>query len=409
MNNIILDTNALINYSDVIETSEKDNRYIVPDIVIREMDKLEHKSRDSELKYQIRRAKHILNKGYDNVEVLLTQSPDNKIHLENVDGEYVDDLLIELMNQMGETEEEKSLLATDDIILKIKAKAHDIKLYDVGEDLSYYSPVIKLKSPRDDVLITKIYENPNKEINLPEAINGQYIEISGEGKTRDAFRFVDGRITKLNTTPLMNEFETNIKPNNTRQCMAFDLLHNNDNAIKVLRGPAGSGKSYLAIHYALERLNNEGKNILYIRNTVDVKGSERLGFLPGELDTKLMPFAEVLSDVIGSKYALEDMLQKEEIELGALNFQRGRQYDDRTIVVDEAQNLSPQHIKMLLTRVGEGTEIIFVGDVYQVDSYQNGNEWLDTLNKFRGQNEYGYVVLDETERSRIAELAEELL
>jgi PhoH-like ATPase len=212
-----------------------------------------------------------------------------------------------------------------------------------------------------------------------------------------------------------------ITPRNAEQIFALDALLNPKIPLVTLTGKAGTGKTLLALAAALET-RKLYKQILLARPIVPLSNKDT-GFLPGEIDEKLAPYMQPLYDNLGvirnqfpatdSRYkSIRKFLDEEELIITPLSYIRGRSLVQVFFIVDEGQNLTPHEIKTIITRAGEGTKIVFTGDIFQIDhpyldTQANGLTYL--IEKMQGQNLYAHVNLEKGERSYLAELASNLL
>lgn len=174
-----------------------------------------------------------------------------------------------------------------------------------------------------------------------------------------------------------------IIPRNIHQEEYLDLLLNPQYSIVIASGPAGTGKTLLAMQAAIRALKNrEIERIIITRPAVGVEG-EKHGFLPGDLNQKMEPWTKPLFDVLHEYYTTRDtrsMIENEIIEICPLAFMRGRTFKNAIIIADEMQNATPNQMKMLLTRIGEGSKIVVTGDVKQTDRTVGENGLLDFNN-----------------------------
>ena len=157
-------------------------------------------------------------------------------------------------------------------------------------------------------------------------------------------------------------------------------LTDNNLDVVVASGPAGTGKTYLAMLAAIQALRDKAcDKIVLTRPAVSVD-DEKHGFLPGDLNQKMEPWVKPLYDVLNEFYSVKElqyMLAEQIIEIAPLGFCRGRTFKNARIIVDEAQNATPSQLKMLLTRIGEGSKIIIAGDIEQTDRHSPQNGLLD--------------------------------
>lgn len=212
-----------------------------------------------------------------------------------------------------------------------------------------------------------------------------------------------------------------ITPRNAEQSFALAALTNPNLKLVTLVGKAGTGKTLLALAAALQ-CRKDFRQILLARPVVPLSNRD-LGFLPGDVQAKLDPYMQPLYDnlnVIRNQYPegesegqkIEEMLESQKLLISPLAYIRGRSLQKIFFIVDEAQNLTPHEVKTIITRAGEGTKIIFTGDIRQIDhpyldSRSNGLSHL--INRMVGQSIYSHITLVKGERSELADLASELL
>lgn len=212
-----------------------------------------------------------------------------------------------------------------------------------------------------------------------------------------------------------------IRPRNDEQTMALDALLNRKIDLVSLTGGAGTGKTLLALAAALEQ-EHEYEQIILSRPTV-VLGNQDLGFLPGDQKQKMGPFLQPLMDnlnVIKSQFRpnsrealrIESMLSQEKLIIEPLAYIRGRSLGKCYFIIDESQNLTPHEMKTIITRAGEGTKMVFTGDIFQIDQpyldqWSNGLTHLGE--KMAGQKLFQHIFLKKGERSRLSEIASKLL
>ncbi len=212
-----------------------------------------------------------------------------------------------------------------------------------------------------------------------------------------------------------------IEPRNAEQAFSLHALLNPEIKLVSLTGKAGTGKTLLALAAALHQ-HKSYNQILLARPIVPLANRD-LGFLPGDVNEKIGPYMLPLFDnlsVIRSKFGaqskeniiVEDMLKTDKLVITPLAYIRGRSLSDSYFIIDEAQNLTPHEVKTIITRAGEGTKMIFTGDIHQIDSpyldmQSNGLAYL--TDKMKGQDIFAHVNLIKGERSYLAELASDLL
>jgi PhoH-like ATPase len=214
-----------------------------------------------------------------------------------------------------------------------------------------------------------------------------------------------------------------LRPRSKEQRFALELLLDPDISVIALDGRAGTGKTILAIAAGLEQVVEHGRfeRLAVYRPLVPV-GRADVGFLPGGLDEKLDPWMAAIHDSVvaltdrgsinDARNLVDELTTRGQLSLESVTFLRGRSLQRQFVVVDEAQNLEPTTLRTILTRVGDGTKVIFTGDTSQIDAPYLGesNNALSVLaSAFRGQRCFGHITLTACERSDVASLAAELL
>ncbi len=214
-----------------------------------------------------------------------------------------------------------------------------------------------------------------------------------------------------------------LRSRSKEQRFALELLLDPDVNVVALDGRAGTGKTLLAIAAGLERVveSREYERLAIYRPLVPV-GRADVGFLPGGLDEKLDPWMSAIHDAIvaltdqrnshDARQLTDELITRNQLSLESITFLRGRSLHRQYVIVDEAQNLEPTTLKTILTRVGEGTKVVFTGDTSQIDAPylgESNNALAVLIQAFGGQPCFGHITLSACERSNVASLAAELL
>lgn len=274
-----------------------------------------------------------------------------------------------------------------------------------------YIKVILDDNESNDFYINTIPYNINK-YNLLE---NQYLLVEYNNEITDKYKWANNQYVKVPFIKIESKMFGKIIPKDAYQAIAMDSMISNQ--ITVMRGKAGSGKSYLALGYLLQELEKGHiDKILVFCNTVAVRGAAKLGYYPGSRNEKLLDsqIGNFLASKLGSITQVEDMIENGSLVLMPISDCRGI---DTTgmhagIYVTEGQNLSVDMMKLILQRVGEDCICIIEGDDRaQVDmaEYNGSNNGLRKLSQvFRGQKIYGETTLNKIHRSRIAEIADRM-
>ena len=239
-------------------------------------------------------------------------------------------------------------------------------------------------------------------------LENEFLLLADEqGRVVDKLINQDGMLKDAGYSTIQNHWYGTIRPRNTYQALALNLLNDTTVPVKVLTGVYGSAKTFFMVNAALQRLEAGDKNkIVFIRNNLSPQGVKDIGFLPGSALDKTIVWAMPLADHVGGEDGLYNLIEMKQLEVLPLNFIRGRDLRNAIIFSDESENLTPKLIQLLLGRVGENSELWVAGDYRQSDLGKNFSEGLSfMIDRLKGNRLFGYVDLPITERSRIAELS----
>ena len=257
-------------------------------------------------------------------------------------------------------------------------------------------------------------------VDTADVLDENEFAVLRSGSQSALARRVDGELVLLNHAA---PEPWGLRPRNKEQRFALELLLDPDITVIALDGRAGTGKTILAIAAALEQVveHQRYERVAVYRPLVPV-GRADVGFLPGGLEEKLDPWMSAIHDAIvaltdrnssrDARRLIDELTARGQLSLESVTFLRGRSLHRQIVVIDEAQNLEPTTLRTILTRIGDGTKVVFTGDTSQIDAPYLGesNNALAVLtNAFRGQECFGHVTLTACERSAVASLAAELL
>jgi PhoH-like ATPase len=318
------------------------------------------------------------------------------------------------------------ILVSKDVNLRMKSKAVGLKAQDYTTDriadLDLLYTGRRVIEAVDDALIDRFYQQPF-EIPVNDLPGGDSLHpheycIVRSGK-KSALAVYDPYARTMKRIDKAAAY--GITPRNSEQTFALHALTNPEVQLVTLSGKSGTGKTLLALAAALERKKHYRQ--IYLARPVVPLSNKDLGFLPGDIQSKLDPYMQPLFDNLGviqnqfpetdqKHRRLKELIAEEKLLITPLSYIRGRSLVNIYFIVDEAQNLTPHEIKTIITRAGEGTKIVFTGDIYQIDhpyldSQSNGLSYL--IDKMQGQKLYAHVMLEKGERSELAELASDLL
>jgi len=312
-----------------------------------------------------------------------------------------------------------SILVTKDISLRTIAKASSVEVQDYeNENLTQPSKLYKgyrtvrgLTKGVIDTIYSEGFLDKIEQVKDP--VPNEYFTLKA-GKQSALCQYSKEEDKYL---LIQSQSVFGITPRNAEQIFALDALTDPNIPLVTMTGKAGTGKTLIALVAALS-LKKEYRKILVARPTVDL--GKGIGFLPGDINDKVAPYLQPIFDnldVIASvqpnngktgKEKIKELMDSDKIQIEALNFIRGRSLPKVFFIIDEAQNLSPHEIKTIVTRAGEETKIVLIGDIEQVDtpyldSKSNGLNYL--INVMRNESISAHIHLKDGQRSELAEVA----
>ncbi|MEI8228266.1 MAG: PhoH family protein [Planctomycetota bacterium] len=318
------------------------------------------------------------------------------------------------------------VLVSKDTNLRMKAKSLGLRAEDYESDkVESFDTLYKGKRTIEGMpseMIDRFYAEPDgvpaaelSDVAAPRA-NENFVLRNGSKSALATFRPGDRTFVRVE-----KQTAYGITPRNSEQSFALKALLNDDIKLVTLAGTAGTGKTLLALAAALE-CRQRYRQILLARPIVPLSNRD-LGFLPGDISEKLDPYMQPLYDNLTvirhqcgdntqAAQRINEMRESEKLLITPLAYIRGRSLQRIFFIVDEAQNLTPHEVKTIITRAGEGTKIVFTGDIAQIDQpYLDGlsNGLSCLINRMMGQSLYAHVTLEKGERSPLADLASELL
>jgi PhoH-like ATPase len=320
-------------------------------------------------------------------------------------------------------EGEDSVLVTKDAALRIKGAQLGVDVQDYRADTvavdESYSGVVEIQT--DPRVVDRLYVDGKVEVPGLEAVLNQFVVLHAGSQS------AVGQVAGIAPEPTVVRVPGNrrifgVESKNLRQALALELLMNPDIPAVSLMGPPGTGKTFLALAAALEQVLEAGRyrKVSVYRPLVAV-GRQEIGYLPGDLDEKLAPWMAAVHDNLfalfagggptAARDAVEELAERDELELAAITYLRGRSITGEFVIIDEAQNLELPTLKVILTRIGADAKVVFCGDFSQVDnpyvSPFGGAAAL--IEKMKGNTLFGHVTLERTVRSPLAELAASIL
>jgi PhoH-like ATPase len=434
----ILDTNVILHDSSCIYQFQE-NDIVIPITVLEELDQF--KKGNETLNYHAREFLRSLDSLSgdklfgDGVEIghglgKITIKLDQKFHEDLAFNFYSNKPDHHILNTAYHLTKEQPrrqlILVSKDVNLRMKAKSIGLMAQDYTTDhVKDVSALYTGRRIQDNIpehLIDSMYRAPFEidasefPFDPPLFPNENIIMKDGKKSALGTFDPFTQKIKRVDKVPVYG-----VIPRNAEQTFALNLLMNPEIQLVSLSGKAGTGKTLLALAAALEKKKQYRQ--IYLARPIVPLSNKDIGFLPGDIKSKLEPYMQPLYDNLGvikdqysrsdSKHKrIEELLDEEKLVITPLSYIRGRSLVKVYFIVDEAQNLTPHEVKTIITRAGEGTKMVFTGDIFQIDhpyldSQSNGLSYL--IEKMQGQQIYAHINLEKGERSKLAELASDLL
>ena len=425
----VIDTNVFIHKPDAI-LSFRDNEVVVPLWVLEELDKLKTYSdeRGRNARHSIRFLDQLTKQGDIHQGVKMENGSTLRVLLD-----YDHDLHVDLI---ADKPDNKILLTaltlqkrgrrvffvSKDINARVKATALGLKAVDYEKQKVNISELYQGFRTGDISLDT--YQELQTKERIPwneELRPNEFVILHDKSHEEPSLARYQPQNRQLKAVFPIPGSISGIRPLNIQQEMAFELLLDESVSLVTLMGKAGTGKTLLAIAAGLKKVFDDSsyKRLLISRPVMPL--GKDIGYLPGAKEEKLSHWMQPLFD--NMEYILsvhkrpniksiESLISSNQVEIEAITYIRGRSLPNLYIIIDEAQNLSPHEIKTIVSRAGEDTKVILTGDPYQIDSPyldSNSNGLSYLVEAFKGQKNFGHVVLEHSERSLLAEQAAELL
>jgi PhoH-like ATPase len=434
----VLDTNVLIHNPQAIY-SFGENKVVIPIMVIEELDHFKSAAdkKGMHARQVLRELDSLIKKGalakgakMNNKGTLVIAFSPKKMDMPNIDESLIDNKILAVALDL-QRKKEKVFFISKDVNARIKAEALGIKARDYEKEKVEYTSLYKgwreIVVKREELEL--LYSSGHLEVKGITFFENEHALVRSEEDPKKSaickFNSIENRIC-----PLKKEYNAmGITPLNMEQRFAFDLLMDDRIKLVTLVGPAGTGKTLIALACALAKVL-EKKPVyekLLVARPIMPLGRD-IGYLPGSKNQKLNYWMQPIFDNLDfilkrsiltglSNYATseltsDNLMKNEVIEIEALTYIRGRSIPNQFMIVDEAQNLTPHEIRTIISRAGEGTKIVLTGDPEQIDNPYldaNSNGLAYTVERLKSQRIVGHVFLEKSERSELASMAVENL
>ena len=433
----ILDTNVILHDATCIRQFEE-NDIVIPISVLEELDQF--KRGNEQIHYNAREFLRRLDEMSSDpakTNGAASQESEGKIRVvvnhnwhKDVEASFQEDnpdhRIINCAYKLFQENRDRTvILVSKDTNMRLKARSLGLQAEDYTtdkiEDVSQVYTGSRLVEGVSSESIDMLYSSFGigteivPELKNPLA-NENFILRNGQKSVLAAYDPFENKIVRVDRPAAYG-----IKPRNAEQSFALHILMDDRVQLVSLSGKAGTGKTLLALAAALE-CRAEYRQIFLARPIVPLSNRD-LGFLPGDIQSKLDTYMQPLYDnlsVIRHQFKashkravkIDEMMEQEKLFITPLAYIRGRSLQKAYFIVDEAQNLTPHEVKTVITRAGEGTKIIFTGDINQIDhpyldKHSNGLTYL--ISRMKGQDIFGHINLEKGERSALAEIASNFL
>ncbi len=395
------DTNILMTYPEELFASC--NKVTIAGIVLEELDKLKE-STDGEKAYKARNASRTIEANLHKVKFAISEGVFNLPSY--LDNNRYDNKIISIFKD-SHTVNNDIVALSNDLLFRLKCQSLNLpceKFMPNSKEGMYFGYKII------DVTADELARWYSSEIkaNIWDLEINEYGLLSLDGEIVEKIKRTTKGIETIKYKQIQTAFCGKIKPRNLKQELAFDMLQDTTTHYKCLVGKFGTGKDYIMINMALQ-LFEEHKydRIVWVVQNQQVKNTKDIGALPGELNQKLTPFTNILSDKLGGQFGLDVCVNSRQIEIVPLAFLRGREFNKSIVMISEAENITKEHMQLIMSRMGEKSMLMVNGDFKQVDStiFEQNSGLLAFINSLKGHEEFGYVMLDKTERSHLAEMS----
>lgn len=426
----VIDTNVLLHDPKALMQFPR-NHILIPVAVLEELDKM--KRLPNELGKNARETIRLLDSlktiGTGNLHLgvklengaVVRVQPELKVEYKYDFAMTINDNRIIMAAYLLQEQGEKVVFVSKDFAARIKAEAIGIEAEDY-ENLKYsyetvYKGIQEIELTKHDIDL--FYKDGRLSVPHLKGNANEYVVMTSPENSSAIGKF-DSSHQSLESLLKVNTI-WGIKSRNVEQRCALDLLLRDEIKLVTLVGPAGTGKTLLALACGMRKVFDEGlySRILISRPIVPL--GRDIGFLPGTKEEKLFHWMQPIYDNLDflcastggeSNETLKWVMDSKKIEMEAVTYIRGRSLPKMFMIIDEAQNLTPHEIKTIISRAGEGTKVVLAGDPTQIDNPyldKDSNGLTFAIGKFVNHKIYGHVFLDKTERSELAALAAEIL
>lgn len=423
--NLVIDTSVLIDNPDCLDEFEKSNIFLTME-VLEELDK--HKTRKDHVGKSARQVNRFLDELRACGSLLSGVKRENGSRIFVLDGKgevlpsfeskSYDNRIISVAKKL-KLNLENLIVLSNDIAFRVKCDSLgiDSSRYPINNDNSNnfdnFSGIREIFVSDDDI----DYLHKNKKVIFQnyKFEHNECIILKSENSSGIGIAKGDGLIKKVSYVDKKGFSCEGVRPRSAEQAFAMELMLDEDIDLVTLTGKAGCGKTLLSIAAAMHGLHNGKYNKIILSRPIE-SSSKDIGYLPGDKFEKMLPWVQPIFDNLEAIYGkkgnnyIDQMLHKGTLEVEALTYIRGRSLPNTVFIIDEAQNINYSEAKALITRMGEGSKIILIGDLEQIDAVKlnkNNSGLSNTISIFKKFDRAAHISLKRGERSSLATFAAE--
>lgn len=405
------DTSAILHQANLLKSEAS---IAISPITIMELEHIKEHENDNNIKYRAREA----------VRTIISNTKYNVIMPNNKEI----DKLLKKYSFLNDINDHRIILTAEAAALQqgrdIVFITNDALQYIFAQQLPHLIPVYAAEDEKNittekewvgwgnywpnEQEMSLLYSDP--QMNILKCKTNEFAKIYEGSELKDVLFWTGREYRRLKYKDINNPYiQETISPRNLEQKMTFDLLQNQDIKVKLLTSAWGGGKTLLALSYALEQVHKgKYRKLIFVRNNIIVADTNDIGYLPGDLKDKMLIWGGPLADHLGGMDMLEQLIDDDIVEVYPLSHIRGRSIKDSIVICDECENMNDKLVTLLMSRIEDGSELIFCGDVAQIDNhkFEVNNGIVSMIKHLTGQPLFGTVKLLKSERGEVARMCD---
>ena len=431
----VLDTNVLLHDPDAIKRF-RGNDVVIPLVVLEELDGMKRMSDElgKNSRYVMRYIDSLKKQGTGDLSsgVKIENDINVKVHVDirppekksfPLSLDRISNKILMIAFQLKEAGQE-TVIVSKDFVMRVKAEAVGLEAEDY-ENLKFsydklYKGFRKIEVPKKDIDV--FFKDGALSVEATDFSPNEYCILTSPEQSSAVCKY-NSQTKRLEPLMKLAKDIWGILPLNVEQKCALDLLLRDDIKLVTLVGPAGTGKTLLALAAGMRKVFDEGVYTKILISRPIIPLGKDIGYLPGTKEEKLFHWMQPIYDNLeflcqsttgeaSGKDAQQWIMDSKKLEMEAVAYIRGRSLPKMYIIIDEAQNLTPHEVKTIISRAGKNTKVILTGDPTQIDNPyldKDSNALTYVVGKMRDYPLYGHVFLERTERSELAAIAAEIM